>query len=120
MRELYAWARTGFPHANLCTLYSEDLSSVSKTYPLMVSLTGSRAGRATEFGIMALLDFARRRPTDLSHAPGLPNRTIGASRQQSRVGIAVEVGKTILILMLIAVGIAALRCVLVVAHGVLH
>jgi hypothetical protein len=56
----------------------------------------------------------------LSHAQRLPNRAVGTNRQQSRGEIAVEVGKTMLILMLVALGVVALRYVLVLAYGVLH
>jgi hypothetical protein len=72
--------------------------------------------------IMASLEFARRRtrPAGPSLGPSLPNRAVGVGRQQSRGEIAVEVGKTMLILMLIALGIVALRYVLVLAYGVLH
>jgi hypothetical protein len=69
---------------------------------------------------MALLDFARRRPAGFSYAQRPPERAVRASRQPSRVEIAIEVGKTMLILMLIALSIVALRYVLVLAHGVLH
>ena len=69
---------------------------------------------------MALLDFARRRHAGLSDAQRLPDRATGVGRQQSRGEIAVEVGKTMLILVLIALGIVALRYVLVLAYGVLH
>ena len=69
---------------------------------------------------MALLDFSRRRPVGLSHAQRASNRAIGVGRQQSRLDIAIEVGKTMLILMLVALGIVALRCVLILAYGVLH
>jgi hypothetical protein len=69
---------------------------------------------------MALLDLTKPRPAGLSQAQPLPNRAVGANRQQSRGEIAVEVGKTMLILMLVALGIVALRYVLVLAHGVLH
>jgi hypothetical protein len=70
--------------------------------------------------IMALLDLAKRRPAGLSHAQRLPNRVVGTNRQQSRGEIAVEVGKTMFVLMLVALGIVALRYVLVLAYGVLH
>ena len=69
---------------------------------------------------MASLDFARRRPAGRSDAQRLPNRATGVGRQQSRGEIAVEVGKTMLILMLIALGVVALRYVLVLAYGFLH
>jgi hypothetical protein len=69
---------------------------------------------------MALLDFASRRAAGLSNAQHPPTRAVGTSRQQSRVEAAVEVGKTMLILMLVALGIVALRYALVVAYGVLH
>ena len=69
---------------------------------------------------MALLEFARRRPPAILDARPLPNRAVGGSRQQSRVEVAAEVGKTMLILMLIAFGIVALQYVLVFARGFLH
>ena len=69
---------------------------------------------------MARLDFARRRPSGFSHSPAVPDCPVLASPQQSRVEIAVEVGRTMLILMLIALFIVALRYVLVLAHGVVH
>ena len=69
---------------------------------------------------MALLDFARRRPAGLSHAPSRSDRAAGVGRQQSRIEIVVEIGRTMLILMLIALSIVALRYVLVVAHSVVH
>ena len=69
---------------------------------------------------MALLDFARRRPAGLSQAPNRSDRAAGVCRQQSRIEIAVEIGRTMLILMLIALSIVALRYVLVVAHSVVH
>jgi len=51
---------------------------------------------------------------------GSANRAIGAHRQRRRPGMAVEIGWTLLVLMLIAIGILALRFVLVVAHGVVQ
>ena len=71
---------------------------------------------------MALLEFARRgtRAAGLPHGPNLANRTTGIGRQQTRGEIAVEVSKTMLMLLLIALGIVALRYVLVLAYGLLH
>jgi hypothetical protein len=69
---------------------------------------------------MALLEFARRQHVGLSNAQRAPNRAVGAGRQQSRLDIAIEVSKTMLILMLVAFGIVALRCVLILAYGVLR
>jgi len=50
------------------------------------------------------------------------NRAIVTDKQQSssRLRMALEVGGTLLILMLIAVGILALRFLLVLAHGIFH
>ena len=71
---------------------------------------------------MASLDFASGRVAGLLHAPGPPSRVIATDKQQttSRLRMALEVGGTMLILMLIAVGILALRFALVLAHGVLQ
>jgi hypothetical protein len=69
---------------------------------------------------MALLEFARRRPAGLSQAQILPGQAIGANRQPSRIEVAAEVGRTMLILILIAVGIVALRYVLVLAHSLVQ
>ena len=71
---------------------------------------------------MAVLEFRSRRSraAALSHAPRHPNRDTGGRRPQSRVEAGVEVGKTMLILMLIALGVVALRYVLVLAYGFLH
>jgi hypothetical protein len=66
---------------------------------------------------MALLDFPRRPSSCFSHPQHLPHRAVRACRHQSRFEIAVEVAKTMLSLMLIALFIAALRYALVVAHG---
>jgi len=48
------------------------------------------------------------------------NRAIGPDRQQRRSRNAVEIGWTLLVLMLIALGILALRFVLVLAHGIVQ
>jgi hypothetical protein len=105
----------------LCAFYGLGPSSVSKTYRVIALLERCAAlGELPGFGIMALLDLAKRRRAGLSHARRLPNRAVGTNRQQSRGEIAVEVGKTMLILMLVALGIVALRYVLVLAYGVLH
>src|SRR6266436_9183977 len=67
---------------------------------------------------MAVLNFARGRAAGLSRGPILVNRAIGVNHKQSRLRTALEVGGTLLVLMLIAVGILALRLALVLAHGV--
>jgi hypothetical protein len=64
---------------------------------------------------MTVVDLARGR----SRAPSSENHTISASGQPGRSRIAVEIGGTLLVLMLIALGVLALRFVLVLAHGVL-
>ncbi|HKM72092.1 MAG TPA: hypothetical protein VJX94_18880 [Stellaceae bacterium] len=69
---------------------------------------------------MAVLDFARGRVACQPQMAGSANRAIGAHRQRRRPGMAVEIGWTLLVLMLIAIGILALRFVLVVAHGVVQ
>ena len=71
---------------------------------------------------MASLDVASDRVASLSHAASPANRAIASDKQQtgSRLRMALEVGGTLLILMLIAVGILALRFLLVLAHGVFH
>jgi hypothetical protein len=68
---------------------------------------------------MASMEFAgrRTRTTGLPPMPGPSNRATAVGRQQSR---AVEVAKAILILTLIALGVVALRFVIVVAYGFLQ
>jgi hypothetical protein len=71
---------------------------------------------------MALLEFARRRTGAVgrSPTPSLPNGAAGLGRQQSRMEAAAEVGRTLLILMLVALSIVALRYALVLAHRLLQ
>ena len=69
---------------------------------------------------MAVLDFPRDRAACASRALTPATRAIGASRRRKRSWIAVEIGGTLLVLMLIALGVLALRLVLVLAHGFLH
>jgi hypothetical protein len=71
---------------------------------------------------MASLDVASGRIAGLSQAPGPANRVIATDKQQTtcRLRIALEVGGTLLVLMLMAISILALRFVLVLAHGILH
>jgi len=68
---------------------------------------------------MAVLDFARGRAARPSQALGSANRAVSPNRRQSRLHVAAEVGGSLLVLILIAVGIFALQYVLVVARGVL-
>ena len=68
---------------------------------------------------MALPDFTKRRTAPLSQARHLPNRAVNAGRQQSRAEILAEVGKTMLILILMGLGIVVLRYMLVLLHGFL-
>jgi hypothetical protein len=69
---------------------------------------------------MAVLDFARGPAARASQAPTPADRAIGAARHPRRLRIAVEIGGTLLVLMLIALAVLALRLVLVLAHGFLH
>jgi hypothetical protein len=71
---------------------------------------------------MAILEFAshRTRAAAVSQAPSHLDRNIEARRPQSRRENFREVGNTMLILMLVAIGIVALRYLLVVAYGLLH
>jgi hypothetical protein len=69
---------------------------------------------------MSLPDFAKRQTVPLSPAQHLPNRAVDAGRQQSRAEIVAEVGKTMLILILMGLGIVVLRYVLVLLHGFLN
>jgi hypothetical protein len=69
---------------------------------------------------MAVQDFARGRAACPSQALTPANRAIGTDRQSRRLRIAVEIGGTLLVLMLIALGVLALRFGLVLAHGFLH
>jgi hypothetical protein len=104
----------------LWSLYKAVPSFVSKIYLAIVSLWETPRWAGNRGWMMALLDFARRRPVGLLHAPSRSARAAGVGRQQSRIEIAVEIGRTMLILMLIALSIVALRYVLVVAHSVVH
>jgi hypothetical protein len=65
--------------------------------------------------MMAALDFTRRRPLER-----LPSRAIDIQKAVRGSEAGVEVGRTVLILMLIAAGIVALRYVLDLAYGLLH
>lgn len=69
---------------------------------------------------MAVLDFARGRAAYPSPTPSPADRSISASRQPRRLRIGVEIGGTFFALMLIAVGVLALRFALVLAHGLVH
>jgi len=69
---------------------------------------------------MAVLDCARARAAGASQTPTPANRVSGSSRPPRRLRTAVEIGGTLLALMLIAFGVLALRFVLVLAHGFLN
>jgi hypothetical protein len=69
---------------------------------------------------MAVQDFARGRAAWPSQPPSPANRAIGSSRQPRPLRIAVEIGGTLFALMLIALGVLALRFALVLAHGFVH
>ena len=69
---------------------------------------------------MAVLDLARARAAGASQSPDLADRATRSSRQPKRSRIAAEAGRTLLVLMLIALGVLALRFGLVLAHGFLH
>lgn len=69
---------------------------------------------------MAVLDFPRDRAACLSRTLAPATRLIEVSGRRARSRIVVEFGGTLLVLMLIALGVAALRFTLVLAHGLLH
>ena len=71
---------------------------------------------------MVPLEFTSRRTraAAVSQASSQPDRSSGSRRPQSRGENAVEVARTMLILMLVGFGIVALRYVLVFARSVLH
>jgi hypothetical protein len=69
---------------------------------------------------MAVLDCARARTVGASQTPKLADRVSGSSRPPKRLRIAVEAGRTLLMLMLIALGVLALRFGLVLAHDFFH
>jgi hypothetical protein len=68
---------------------------------------------------MAMTDL-QPPPQVLPAARLLSDRVAGTGRPQRRRDVAVEVGKTMLILTFIGVGIVALRYALVAAYGLLH
>jgi hypothetical protein len=68
---------------------------------------------------MAVLDFARGRAACPSQ-PSPANLAIGSARRPRPLRIAVEVGETLAVLTLIALGVLALRFALVLAHGFIH
>ena len=82
---------------------------------------GTAPERRTEVWIMAQLEFTSRRTRTAAvpHPPSQPNRASGVGRPQGRLENAREVGRTMLILGLIAVSIVALRYVMVMAYGFL-
>ena len=69
---------------------------------------------------MAVLDFARGRAARPPQTLTPANRSIGADRQSRSWRVTVEIGGTLLVLMLIALGVLALRFVLVLADGFLR
>lgn len=72
---------------------------------------------------MALLESTshRTRTEPVLHAVNQPNRLPGAGRRrQAWLENLREVGGTMLTLMLVAIGIVALRYLLVFAYGLLH
>ena len=69
---------------------------------------------------MAVSDFARGRVACQPQTTSSADRAVGPYRQQRRSRNAVEIGWTLLVLMLIAFGVLALRFVLVLAHGVVQ
>jgi hypothetical protein len=69
---------------------------------------------------MAVLDFPNDRDLDALRAPTPDKRAIGTSRQPRRLRGAAGIGKTLLVLMPLALGVLAFRFVLVLAHGFLH
>ena len=72
---------------------------------------------------MALLESAshRARAAAVLHAVHQPNRLpLTTERPHTRLENLREVGATMLTLILVAIGIVALRYVLVLAYGLLH
>ena len=69
---------------------------------------------------MAVSDFARGRVACQPQTASSADRAVGPYRQQRRSRNAVEIGWTLLVLMLIALGVLALRFVLVLAHGIVQ
>jgi hypothetical protein len=70
---------------------------------------------------MALLDLGRGQVARPSRALGPVNGTTAADKRQSTWwSVALEVAGAFLVLMGIALGLLALRFVLVLTHGVLH
>ena len=71
---------------------------------------------------MALLEYTSRRTRAavLSSEESQPNRLAGVRRKQTGLENVREVATTMLILVLIAFGIVALRYLLVLAYGVLR
>ena len=69
---------------------------------------------------MAVLDFARGWAARPSQTLTPANRAIGADQQSRHWRITVEIGGTLLVLMLIALGVLAVRFVLVLADGFLR
>ena len=68
---------------------------------------------------MAVLDVARGRAVCRPQSTSAANRATGDQRAR-RLRSAVEIGGTFVVLMLIAVGVLALRFILVLAHGVVQ
>jgi hypothetical protein len=68
---------------------------------------------------MAMTDL-QRPPQVLPAARLLSDRVEGTGRPQRRRDVAVEVGKTMLILTFIAACIVTLRYALVITYGLLH
>ena len=68
---------------------------------------------------MDVLDVARGRAAGPSQSASTTNRAMG-DRQPRRLRSAVEIGGTLVALMLIAVGVLALRFILVLAHGMVQ
>ena len=68
---------------------------------------------------MAALDFAKGGVACTSEREILANRETGTHRQPRHSRTAFEIGGTFLVLVLIGLGVLALRYVLVLAHGIL-
>ena len=93
---------------------------VSKTYPLIASLRVRRTGRAIEVGPWLCWNSVDADPWACRTHNERRTALLALAGNKAELDIAIEVGKTMLILMLVALGIVALRCVLILAYGVLH
>jgi hypothetical protein len=69
---------------------------------------------------MAVLDFPNDRDLDATRVPAPDERATGASRQSRRLRDAAGIGKTLLVLKLLALGVLPFRFVLILVNGFLY